>query len=336
LYDDFDIGSYVKNDNEWLDMIMIRRKLQRSTLCFYSDKVARKRWLKDRGYPQPTVYFTEYRDGLIHPSRSNNKEELANTILHILPTTHSYCAKPSHMSMTMGSWLVDIDPNDPYSKEPKFTKVAKRMKDEEKFDPRACADSLAEGLQRQAVQIESWALKNVRQGLVIEELFVNHVDRSLPPNEFCVFVIWGRVYIAQWNSVGDDGNGGDDRYLDGFIYRDGTSAKGCFYKQPRVPDWVPWSEMVDLAESLSTGKDLFRVDFLVGVPRYAPEGTKPQAVISESAIHPNTMFCNSFIADEMARLWVAGYKIGNYYTVPNPEIPPDFMSKADVEAFAYK
>mmetsp|Transcript_27524 Transcript_27524/g.48921 ORF Transcript_27524/g.48921 Transcript_27524/m.48921 type:complete len:93 (-) Transcript_27524:1306-1584(-) len=86
--------------------------------------------------------------------------------------------------------------------------------------------------------------------------------------------------------------------------------------------------MVTIAESLSTGKDLFRVDFLVGVPRYADEGTQPVYVISESAIHPNTMFCNPFIADEMARLWVAGYKMLNYKVIPNTEVPSDFTSKA--------
>lgn len=76
----------------------------------------------------------------------------------------------------------------------------------------------------------------------------------------------------------------------------------------------------------------YRVDFLVGVPRYSLPDTKPHFVISESAIHPNTMFCNSFIADEMARLWVAGYKIGNYQVIANPEIPGDFLTKGALMA----
>jgi hypothetical protein len=70
-----------------------------------------------------------------------------------------------------------------------------------------------------------------------------------------------------------------------------------------------------------------RVDFLVGVPRYSPLDTNPQAVISECAIHPNSMFCNSFIAEDIARLWIAGYKIGNTGVVENPEIPGDFLTK---------
>jgi hypothetical protein len=65
----------------------------------------------------------------------------------------------------------------------------------------------------------------------------------------------------------------------------------------------------------------------VGVPRYSPIGTKPQAVISECAIHPNSMFCNTHIADDIARLWIAGYRIGNTWVVRNPEIPGDFRTK---------
>lgn len=222
----------------------------------------------------------------------------------------------------MGAWLVDIDPKQPDA-ETKFTRVAKQLKSDQEYDPKECAKSLAHGLLREAATIESWALKQIRPGIVIEELYTNHLDRTLPPHEFCIFVIWGKVYVGQWNSVEVT-----DRYLDGFIYRDGTAAKGCDYMEPRVPDWVPWKDMVMVAESLSTGKDLFRVDFLVGVPRYSPPGTPPQFVISEQAIHPNTMFCNKMLADEIARLWVAGYKIGNYRVMDyNPEVPGDFVTK---------
>jgi hypothetical protein len=151
----------------------------------------------------------------------------------------------------MGTWLVDIDPNH-LDAPTKFSRVAKQLTSDESFDPKVCADSLAHGLQREAATIESWALKQIRPGFVVEELYANHIDRSLPPDEFCLFVIWGRVYVGQWNSVETA-----DRYLNGFIYRDGSPAKGCDWKDP-MPDWVPWMEMVTIAESLSTGKDLFR------------------------------------------------------------------------------
>jgi hypothetical protein len=34
------------------------------------------------------------------------------------------------------------------------------------------------------------------------------------------------------------------------------------------------------------------------------------------------------MAEELVRLWIAGYKIGNYQVVDNPEIPGDFSTKA--------
>mmetsp|Transcript_16278 Transcript_16278/g.33464 ORF Transcript_16278/g.33464 Transcript_16278/m.33464 type:complete len:91 (+) Transcript_16278:48-320(+) len=72
---------------------------------------------------------------------------------------------------------------------------------------------------------------------------------------------------------------------------------------------------------------MFRVDMFVGVPRYSEEGTELQIAVSESEIHPTTMFCNPLIAEDMARIWVAGYKIGNYEVIENDEVPDDYASK---------
>jgi len=229
--------------------------------------------------------------------------------------------------MTLGNWLVDIEPartNESNYLESgsgaRFTKQAMRLTDSDpdgnQFDPKKCADSLAEGLQRQAMHIESWALKNVKPGIVVEELFSSHEDKDLPPHEFCMFVIWGKFYIGQWNEVGDD------RYLVGFFYGDKRPAPGCPVTE--LPDWVPWEQLVAIAESLSQHKDMFRVDIFVGVPRYSSEGASLQIAVSESEIHPTTMFCNPWIAEEMARLWVAGYMIGNYETIPNDEVPAEY------------
>mmetsp|Transcript_3917 Transcript_3917/g.4237 ORF Transcript_3917/g.4237 Transcript_3917/m.4237 type:complete len:492 (+) Transcript_3917:70-1545(+) len=331
LYNDFDIGSYINEASRlnWKDLISIRNGLQRPSLSWYVDKVARKRWMAEQKvYPQPQIYFVQYKEEL---TETGNKEDEWAVILANLPTEHGFCAKPTHMSMTMGNWLVDIDPNLVRSgrgndrekqfeeQKVKFTQRAQRLKSDEYYDPKECADSLAEGLQREASGIESWALKNVRPGVVIEELFSHHDDRSLPPHEFCMFVIWGKVYVGQWNEVGDD------RYLAGFFYRDGYSAPGCPISE--LPEWVPWQDLVDIAEGLSQHKDMFRVDMFVGVPRYSQDSAKLRIVVSESEVHPTTMFCNPFIAEEMARLWIAGYNIGNYKLIPNDEIPPDYVVK---------
>jgi hypothetical protein len=326
LFEDFDIGSMVRGGEMWMEMVGYRKGLERPSLSWYVDKVARKRWLGERRYPQPNVYFMCYKDELVPSRPSSTKEEDAAVILQNLPTTHGYAAKPTHMSLSMGNWLVDLDPDSSDTNEEdrtvRFTKVAKRLTSEVPFDPAACADSLAEGLQRGPARLESWALKMVRPGLVVEELYSNHRDRSLPPDEFCVFVIWGKVYAGVWNTVQDD------RFLLGTFYRNGQAAPGCSSQGGKLPDWVPWQRLVAIAESLGSNKDMIRIDMFVGVPRYSPPDTPPMVVVSESELHPTTIFCNPYIADEMARLWVAGYKVGNYKTIPNREVPKDFVGKA--------
>ena len=340
LYEDFDIGSYVSDGTShnrwsWKDLLKIRQGLKRPSLSWYVDKVARKRWFAEhKQYPQPDVYFLQYKDELSETGRKKDEREI---ILANLPTNHGFCAKPTHMSMTLGNWLVDIEPpsadtsrSSIHSGEVRFTKQAKRMTpsdpDGNRYEPHECADSLAEGLQREAMPIESWALKQVRPGIVIEELFSNHMDTSLPPHEFCMFVVWGKFYVGQWNEIGDD------RYLAGFFYRDGNPAPGCPIS--KLPDWVPWRELVSMAESLAEHKDMLRVDMFVGVPRYSNNGAELQIAVSESEIHPTTMFCNPFIAEDLARLWVAGYKVGNYVVIPNDEVPSDYRNKDTLEAAA--
>eukprot|EP00536_Pseudo-nitzschia_multiseries_P014406 jgi/Psemu1/38550/gm1.38550_g len=323
LYEDFDIGSYVMDAPErlsWKQLLKIRNGLERPTLSWYVDKVARKRWFNEQGvHPQPTTYFAKYKDEL---SETGRKEDETETILENLPTQIGFCAKPTHMSMTMGNWLVDIPPSRHGTVEDrnlKYTNRAQRLSSNGQYDPRVCADSLAEGLLREATEIESWALKNVRPGIVIEQLYSHGNDRDLPPHEFCMFVVWGKVYVGQWNMVDDD------RYMGGFFYRDGRAAPGC--PMDELDDWIPWSELVEIAENLSQHKDMFRVDMFVGVPKYSDVNSTLKIAVSESEIHPTSMFCNPFIAEEMARLWVAGYKIGNYRVIPNDEVPEDYYGK---------
>jgi hypothetical protein len=97
LYQDFDISDMIRGNETWMDLLMIRRHLQRPSLSYYSDKVARKRWLKERGYPQPQLYFAAYKDELVEYPGSFKQEELAAAILPNIPTTHGFCAKPNHM-----------------------------------------------------------------------------------------------------------------------------------------------------------------------------------------------------------------------------------------------
>ena len=44
LYDDFNIGPMLKGKESWKELLKIRSSLQRPSLSWYVDKVARKRW----------------------------------------------------------------------------------------------------------------------------------------------------------------------------------------------------------------------------------------------------------------------------------------------------
>jgi hypothetical protein len=99
LFDDFNIGMFLRGDESWKDLLNIRRTLQRPSLSWYVDKVARKRWLQEKGYPQPKVYWMKYKSEI----GGSTKEEQAVEIAKNLPTKHGFCAKPTHMSMTMGT-----------------------------------------------------------------------------------------------------------------------------------------------------------------------------------------------------------------------------------------
>jgi len=388
LYEDFDISSMIQGDEGWKDLLYIRRSLERPSLSWYVDKVARKKWLTARGYPQPEIYFMKYKYELLADSQygggsssssssvrspPNNdtsqdefKQLLTEEIQKNLPTEHSFAAKPTHTSMAMGLWLVDHTPiasvENGHVKQQihtSFTQHGMRLyssDDDERFgwDPQACAGSLAEGLFRKPAGIESWALHNVHPGVVVEELLSFQEDPSLPPQELCFFVIWGRVYVAQWNYVMPTG-----RHMYGFYYRSGRRAPDFLHNSPSFIDLesVPWwDEMITVAESLGQHKDFLRVDFLVGVSkeewkrfdrahqlrdqiiemreesgdedvRVPPPPDYPpiKMIVSECEIFPTTMFTSPFIADEAARLWLAGYKSGNFKVIPNNEVPPQYV-----------
>jgi hypothetical protein len=99
LFDDFNIAMFLRGDESWKDLLNIRRTLQRPSLSWYVDKVARKRWLQEKGYPQPKVYWMKYKSEI----GGSTKEEQSVEIAKNLPTEHGFCAKPTHMSMTMGT-----------------------------------------------------------------------------------------------------------------------------------------------------------------------------------------------------------------------------------------
>lgn len=116
------------------------------------------------------------------------------------------------MSMTHGNWLVRYDEA---SKKTLYSNNATALRssdDDDEFNTQLVANKLAKSLHYGPHEIESWALKNVQPGYVVEESWTAHNNDDAPLHEFNIFTIWGRVWVGQWNAVY-----GQNRYNDGFI-----------------------------------------------------------------------------------------------------------------------
>ena len=322
LFEDFDISDQITGNEGWNDLIEYRRSLERPSLSFYVDKVARKRWLPTLGIDQPRTFAVNYGFEL---SKSNNVGDDKKAIMEILVNEVDYAAKPSHHSTTSGVWLVKKDRK---SGKVSYTSTAKELKSTDDFDLERVAESLAKNVRSGVPFKESWALRNAKPGIVVEELFVAVEGNHLPPLEFCMFTIWGRLWIGQMNFVKDD-----KRWAGAFIHRDGTFAENSGEEELPYDD-LDWEYLVSIAERLGANKDMFRADIFVGLPvssRAARTNSEERRedsivyVVSESEIYPTTVFQDDEIIEEGARLWIAGYKIGNYTRVPNTEIPKEFL-----------
>jgi len=58
--------------------------------------------------------------------------------------------------------------------------------------------------------------------------------------------------------------------------------------------------------------------------------------ISENEIFPPTLFVDKELPEEAARLWIAGYKMGNYKVVPNTEVPEEYLRTGKLSADSRK
>jgi hypothetical protein len=327
LYEDFDIGPLVTGNEGWYDLLEYRNKLQRPSLSFYIDKVARKRWLPTQGFSVPHIFSMAYTSEVISDGLSRDEEE--KLLLSKLPSRASYAAKPTHMSLLNGNWLIRHDHS---AKVTRYSTSGRVLREDDgknrSFDASVVAASLAESMRSPPDPIESWALKNVQPGYVVEELWTAHHNSNAPPDELNIFIIWGRVFVAQWNTVE-----GQHRWTETFIYRNGSLTT----EEGTVPAWMCFDILVEIAENLGAHKDMFRVDIFVGIPASAnvPENATVkermkylEIAVSECEIFPTTIFPTDTLSEEMARLWIAGYKMGNYVTVPNSEVPLEYKETA--------
>lgn len=333
LFSDFNLADQITGEEGWWDLIDYQRNLDRPSLSFYADKVARKRWLPTVGFEQPKVFVLKYDDEI---TDAQEKVAKAMAIWKLLPNETSYVAKPSHMSLSDGSWIIGKDVG---SGTVWFSRKATKLNEQGGSDVNSqVARSLVKNLNETAHFSAPWATRNAKPGIVVEERFSAHYDEDTPPIEFGMFTIWGRVWIGQYNSIEDQ-----NKWSMGYAHRNGTMVKGSSVNA--LPDFVDWNRLVEIAERSGAHKDLFRTDIFVGVPAGAVRAGASEEerisavkyVVNEVAIAPTSTLLDSIydasrikqfenaLSQEGARLWIAGYQMGNYRVVPNTEVPLEYM-----------
>jgi hypothetical protein len=260
LFDDFDISHLVKGNETYLELLGYRQKLERPSLMFYQDKLARKRWLPSQGVDQTYLFANYYADEL---TETGDIEDEIEFIYDLLPKEADYAAKPTHLAESMGIWLVSFNQDTgKYITSPWATELM----ESDEFDHWEVARSLASSLRKQCGDYESWVDLHVKPGITIEERLVDFNWYQRPPTEFQLFVVWGKVLFGQMNYV--EGLG---KHHGAWIYRNLTLHEASDYK--KIPfDWIEWTwpRLVATAEQLGANKDMMRVDFLVGIPSTSP------------------------------------------------------------------
>lgn len=326
LYDSFNIGDQIVGSESWWDLLRYRQLLQRPMNSFYYDKVALKRWLPTLGIDTPRPHAIKYAHELA-PSRKVPEETKA--LLSLFPKETDFVAKPSHMSLTHGSCIVSYDEK---SKIYRLSTMGTAVTDDVQFHPQESAKHLANHMHMKTEDWESWTLHNVLPGIIIEERFTALDCYECPPPEFQLFTIWGRVWITQLNYVE-----GQNKWMAGNLHRNGTLVKSDRLIENPLETWLDWVDfpyLVSIAERLGAHKDMLRVDIFAGLPAGSPSLRKGatreeklaevQYAVSEYSFHPTTILDDE-VTDEGARLWIAGYKVGNYRVVPNTEVSPEFL-----------
>jgi hypothetical protein len=227
------------------------------------------------------------------------------------------------MSSTKGTWITSHDKE---SGKTRFSQTAMTLLGD--GDPEqmttAVATSITHNFKEGPHDFESWLLKNVKPGAIVEERYTDLTNEDAPPAEFNVFTIWGKVWVGQYNFVENQ-----SRWAGGFFYRNGTASVGS---ARTLPTWIDWPRVMEIAEELGANKDMFRTDIFVGVPAGLKsgktQGERRKAVkyaVSECELYPTTIFHDDGLGQEAARLWIAGYKTGIYRTIPNTEVPQEFI-----------
>ena len=328
LFEDFSIKEQIGHRHFlWEELNQFRHDLERDSLSFYGDKVASKRMYEARGIPQ-VEHVVRY----THELKGKNTKATCEEILKLIPKHKSYVAKSSHLCSSYGVHVVKYNTK---TKKHSFLfsrKVGRGVVARENFayNETEVAEAILENLQSKNHKRESYAIRQVKPGLVIEERFTALGGRDqVPAVEFNVFTVWGRVLFVHYKT-------GNNVRL-GVFDRDG---KVIDYQGTEIPDWVDWPKVIALAETMGAQKDYLRVDIFAGIPADSPaleldpndanaraqQREAVQIVVNEVAFH-STLLIPTIAKNELHRLWLAGYKMGIYKYVPNSEVPPAYVQK---------
>ena len=227
LYQDFALNAAELPDHDlsWKRLIESRNeklmadKDQARSLIFYHDKIAQKRWMTAHNIPTPKTFKTLYQNefGMVH------KQHEKTYLQHALPKAMNFVAKPNPSALNSHENAVSLV---------RFTGERHDMtiglhgtKIHQHYRDLLAAHHLYETLYKSHANTRSssWAHRHVEKGILFEERIVSpdDLDETLPPMEFHVYVIWGRVYVASWHH---GTSGRDDGRLHnlGFVYRNGT------------------------------------------------------------------------------------------------------------------
>ncbi len=192
LFEDFDLSQNIRGDETWIELLEYRRDATHPSLSFYVDKVAFKEWLLT-SYSQikiagPKSYFLKYASELYRDVESVRQAQnaplsskgnlLTEELLKWLPTDLDYAAKPTHLSCSGGVWLVhnDLETNTTYVGNGKKKMKVANPKSTVTDVRKEIAEDLSQNLQKVQEKcgrtvIESYALRHVRPGIVVEERF---------------------------------------------------------------------------------------------------------------------------------------------------------------------
>ena len=388
LFQDFDLSPNLRGDETWIELLEYRRDATHPSLSLYVDKVAFKEWLltsySEIKIAGPKSYLLKYASELYrdvesvrqaqNAPKSSKANLLTEEVLKSLPTDLDYAAKPTHLSCSGGVWLVhnDLATNTAYvgngKKKMKVFELSKNSNPESTvIDVRKeIAEDLSQNLQKVQEKcgrtvIESYALRHVRPGIVVEERFTQPTiaDGNTKAThdgdgeaflkggmEFKVFTIWGKAWLTVWRP-GTDG-------VKALFFRNGTNLvfdppiknkKTKPSSDPEIhklPEWLEWDKVINIAETLGRNKDMFRTDIFVGVAvSVSGESSDEETiryVVSETEIHPTPLRGFETVFEEAGRLWLAGY----YYlfaaksrsspafkVIPNTEVPRSFSTRDD-------